>query len=87
MTPLHMDDLGRGIEDGGSFDDDFLGDVEEELAQIDEEIIKLEGDKKRQSLGIDRKLRALKKQRIQVISVMESVEELDRIIERNAKVK
>jgi len=79
MTPLHMDDL--------SFDDDLVGNLEEELAQINEEIIKLEGDKKRQALGIDRKLRVLRKKRRELLSVMESVEELDRILEKNLKVK
>ena len=84
MTALTVSEIELGTM-RNSEDDNFLELLEEELGQIDEEIIQLEADKKRQSLGIDRKIRALKKKRRQLMAVIADAEELGRLIERNLK--
>ena len=87
MTPaLTVNELELGRMRMGA-EGNFLDSLEEELRQIDEEIIQLEADRKRQNLGIDRNLRALRKKRRQLISVIADAEELDRLIEKNLKVK
>ena len=82
MSELELSRMMAGADEEGS----FLDSLEEELRQIDEEIIQLEADRKRQFLGIDRKLRALRKKRRQLLSTIADAEELERLIERNLKV-
>jgi len=86
MTALTMNELELGRMRTG-VEGSLLDSLEEELEQIDEEIIQLEADRKRQSLGVDRKLRVLRKKRRQLLSVIADAEELDKLIEKNLNAK
>jgi len=79
VNELPLGRMRAGADEGGG----FLDSLEEELRQIDEEIILLEADKKRQSLSIDRELRVLKKNRRALLSTIADAEELNSLIERN----